>query len=107
MTRSRCISWCASRPAFPAALLLLQSVDQFDARVEAHALAVAGDGLDAERGGEVRLAGAGAADEHDVLGLLGEVVRGELLDLAAVELALVESKPARSRCTGKRAACIW
>ncbi len=49
---------------------------------------MAGDGLHADGGGEVALAGAGAADEHDVLGFLGEVGAGELLDLAAVEFAL-------------------
>jgi hypothetical protein len=51
---------------------------------------VAGDGLHAERGGQVRLAGAGAADQHDVLGLLGEGRAGELLDLAAIDLRLFE-----------------
>ena len=53
-------------------LLLLQRVDEFDRGVEAHALAVAGDRFHTERRGEVRLAGAGTADEHYVLRLLGE-----------------------------------
>lgn len=49
---------------------------------------MAGDGLHADGGGEVALAGAGAADEHDVLGLFGGVDAGELFDLPAVGLAL-------------------
>jgi hypothetical protein len=64
-------------------------------------------GFDAERGGEMRLARAGAADEDDVLGLLGKGRRGEARDLATIDLRLVESKPARSRWIGKRATCIW
>jgi len=51
---------------------------------------VLGDRLDADGGGEVGLAGSGAADQDDVLGLLGECAAGELLDLPSINLRLGE-----------------
>jgi len=47
-------------------------------------------GLDAERRGEVRLAGAGPADQDEILRLLGEGGRRETGDLPAVDLRLRE-----------------
>ena len=49
------------------------------------------DGLDADRRGEVRLAGSGTADEDDVVGVLQELAsvelaRQRLIDLAAGEV---------------------
>jgi len=49
------------------------------------------DGLDADRGGEMRLARAGAADQDDVVGVLQELAaveltRERLVDLAADEV---------------------
>ena len=82
---------------FALKLLLFESVDEFDGGVEPYALAVVLDRLDADRGGEMRLARAGAADQDDVVGVFQE--------LASVELTLLaKSKPARSRYVGKRAA---
>jgi hypothetical protein len=78
----------AANPA--AGLLLFQRVDQFDRGVEAHALAVARHRFDAERGGQMRLAGAGPADQDEIFRLLGEGGRGEAADLAAIDLGLVE-----------------
>src|SRR6185436_15383376 len=46
------------------------------------------DGLDAEGDGEVRLAHAGRAEQHDVLGALDEAEAGELADLLAVDRGL-------------------
>ena len=48
-------------------LLLLQRIDQIDRRVKAHALAMARDRGDADRGGQVRLAGAWSADQDGVV----------------------------------------
>lgn len=59
-------------------LLQLKRVDQLDGREEAHAAMQMFDRMHAERGGEVRLAGAWAADEHDVLGLAHEVAAVQL-----------------------------
>ncbi|MDP3295900.1 MAG: hypothetical protein Q8M37_14350 [Nevskia sp.] len=72
--------------------LLLQRIDQLYRREEAHALAMASDGLDAQCCGQMRLAGAGAgaADQHDVFGLLGEGGHGESRDLPALDLRLLE-----------------
>lgn len=91
----------------PAGLLLLERVDQFDRRVEAHALVVPRDGLDADGGLTMRLAGPSPADQHDILGLFGKGGRGEAGDLPAIDLGLGEVEPGRSRCIGKRATCIW
>jgi hypothetical protein len=44
---------------FALKLLLFESVDEFDGGEEPYALAVMLDGLDADRGGEMRLARAG------------------------------------------------
>jgi hypothetical protein len=66
--------------AAPGDLLLLERVDQVDGRVETRSLAVLGDGSDAERGGEVRLAGSRAADQHDVLRGVCELAGSELGD---------------------------
>ncbi len=52
--------------------LLLQCIDEIDGRVETHPLVVLGNTGNAERSGQMRLAGTGPADEHDVLRCLGE-----------------------------------
>ena len=73
-------------------LFLFERVDEFDGGEEPDALAVMLDGLDADRRGEVRLAGSGTSDQDDVMGVLEE--------LAAVELTrqqLVTSLYRRSR----------
>jgi len=51
---------------------------------------VTGDSGDPERGGEVRLAGAGPTEKDDVMGGLGEGQVGELGDQAFVDLGLFE-----------------
>ena len=54
MGQSPCdLSWLSLK------LLLFESVDEFDGREEPDALAMMLDGLDADRGGEMRLARAG------------------------------------------------
>src|SRR5882757_6747726 len=72
-------------------LLLFESVDEFDGGKEPYALAVMLDGLDADRGGEMRLARAGAADQDDIVGVFQdlaamELTRERLVDLAAGEV---------------------
>src|SRR5277367_5734282 len=79
------LSWFALK------LLLFESVDQFNGGEEADALAMVLDRLDADRGGEMRLACAGAADQDDVVRILQELaamkLTGErLVDLAAGEV---------------------
>ena len=58
-------------PGLPLRLFLLQRVDEFDRGVEAHAFAVPRHRLDAERRGQMRLAGAGAANQDEILRLRG------------------------------------
>ena len=48
------------------------------------------DGLDADRGGEMRLARAGAADQDDVVGVLQELAAMELTHERLVDLAAGE-----------------
>ena len=67
-------------PRTPLGFLLLQRIDQIDRGVEAHPFAVLGDGRNAQRAGQVRLARAGAADQHHVVGLVGERQAGQLTD---------------------------
>src|ERR1700692_2242415 len=76
---------------FALKLLLFESVDEFDGGEEPDALAVLLDGLDADRGGEMRLPRAGAADQDDVVSVLQELaavklVYERLVDLAAGEV---------------------
>jgi hypothetical protein len=74
-------------------LLLLQRVDQFHGGEEAHPLAVLGDCLDAQRGRQVRLAGARTADEHDVGGRVDKLASSQLVDDRLVDLRLREVEP--------------
>ena len=79
-------------------LFLIERIDQFDGREEADALAVVLDGLDADRGGEMRLPRAGAADQDDIVGVFQELASVELTRERLVDLACqAKSKPARSR----------
>ena len=72
-------------------LFLFEGVDEFDGGEEPDALAVALNGLDADRRGEMRLARAGAADQDDIVGVFQELAAVELMcerlaDLAAGEV---------------------
>src|SRR5271166_2706407 len=60
-------------------LFLFERIDELDGGEEPDALAMMFDGLDADRGCEMRLAGSGAADQDDVVSVLQK--------LAAVKLA--------------------
>ena len=74
-------------PGLVLALLLLERVDQVDRGEEPDLLAVMLDGLDAEGRGEVGLAGAGPADQHDVVGVVQELAPVQLPDRGLVDLA--------------------
>src|SRR5271156_2228325 len=72
-------------------LFLFEGVDEFDGGEEPDALAVLLDGLDTDRRGEMRLAGAGAADQDHIVGVFQELApmeltREHLVDLAAGEV---------------------
>src|SRR6202795_3782717 len=76
---------------FALKLLLFESVDEFDGGEEPDALAVMCDGLDADRGGEMRLPRTGAADQDDIVGVFQELAameltRERLVDLTAGEV---------------------
>lgn len=60
-------------------LLLLEGVDQFDRREEPYPLVVMFNGLNAERGGNVRLSRARSADQNDIVGVIEEVTAMKLL----------------------------
>jgi hypothetical protein len=75
---------------FALKLLLFESVDEFDGGEEPYALAVMLDGLDADRGGEMRLARAGAADQDDIVRILQELATMELTCERLVDLAAGE-----------------
>ena len=71
-------------------LLLLERVDQLDGREEADPLVMMLDGLDAEGGRDMGLAGAGAADQHDVVGVVDELAAMQLAHQRLVDLAAGE-----------------
>src|ERR1700688_3783308 len=102
----RNLSWLALK------LLLFESVDEFDGGEEPYALAVMLDGLDADCGGEMRLARAWAADQDDVVRILQELATMELtcerlVDLAAGEVeagkVAIVRKAGRFELVGRRA----
>ena len=76
---------------FALKLLLFESVDEFDGGEEPDALAMVLDRLDADRGGEMRLARAGAADQDDVVGVFQELAAMELTRERLVDLGEVEA----------------
>src|ERR1700693_4899193 len=75
---------------FALKLLLFESVDEFDGGEEADALAMMLDRLDADCGGEMRLARAGAADQDDIVRILQELATMELTCERLVDLAAGE-----------------
>ena len=84
MSRAGDLAWFALK------LLLFESVDEFDGGEEPDALAVMLDGLDADRGGEMRLTRAGAADQDDVVSIFQELAAMELTHERLVDLAAGE-----------------
>ena len=56
---------------------------------------VVDDGLHADRGGDVCLAGTWATDEHDVLGIVEELTAMQGLHLADTNAAFVEVEALR------------
>ncbi len=67
MTRSRAEQPLGDLAGLALGLFLLQRIDELDGGEEPDLLAVMLDGLNAEGGGEMGLAGAGAADQDDVV----------------------------------------
>ena len=91
MTRSEWVRRAGDLSWLSLKLFLFEGVDKFDGGEEPDALAVVLDGLDADRRGEMRLAGAGAADQDDIVGVFQELAameltRERLVDLAAGEV---------------------
>ena len=82
MTKSRRTSWVCGAALASGAEFGLEMVDQVDDVVApaACALSDAGPG---DGDGEMGLAGAGAADQHDVALALQEAAAGELLESGA------------------------
>lgn len=67
--------------------LLFEGVDQFERREEPHALAMMFDGLDNEGRSDVGFAGAGTAEQHDIVDNVHEVAAVELIDQRLIDLA--------------------
>lgn len=86
-------------------LLLLKRVDQFDRREEPHSLVVMLNGLNAERGGNVRLARARSADQDDIVGVIEEVTAMELLHESLVDLAAGKVEAVQIT-VGRKACCL-
>ena len=72
-------------PALAAiAALGLEPIDQIDDVVEAAPRAAA-DAVTSDRDGEMRLAGSGSADQHDIALLGDEAAAGEVFDEGLVD----------------------
>ena len=84
----------------------LEVVDQVDDVVAAAACALS-DAGPRDGDGEMGLAGAGAADEHDVALALQEAAAGELLDRGSLTGEAAKSKSASSLAVGSLADAIW
>ena len=76
---------------------LLQGIDQLDGGEEADTLFVVLNGLHAECGGNMGLAGSRPADEHNIVSRLDEVAAMQLPDQGLIDLAAGEVEAARSR----------
>ena len=74
-------------PGLALGLLLLERVDELDGGEEADRRSVMLDGLDAERRGDMGLAGARPADQDDVVGAVHELAAVQLADQGLVDLA--------------------
>ncbi len=72
---------------FALGLFLFQGIDQFDGREEADFAVMMLDGLDAQGRGGMGLAGAWAADQHDILGTVEELALVQLAECSLVDLA--------------------
>ncbi len=81
---------CGDAPCVALRLFLLQRIDQVHDGVEAHALAVAGDAGHSKSRGQVALAGAGSADENNVVRSFGERHAGQLHHQLAIHRRDVE-----------------
>ena len=68
-------------------LLLLERVDELDGGEEADTLAMMLNRLHAKGGSDMGLAGARAADKHDIVGIAHELASMELSHEGLVDLA--------------------
>ncbi len=87
MTRSSRTKRVGDLTCLVHGLFLLERIDQIRRWRRTGPFAVMLDGLDAERGGDVGLAGAWAADQDDVVGALHELAAMQLANQGFVDLA--------------------
>ena len=74
-------------PGLVQGLFLFECVDQIDGCEEADFFALVLDGLHAQGGCDVALAGSRAADQHDIVGAIHKVAAVQLLDQGFIGLA--------------------
>src|SRR5690554_4463020 len=74
-------------PGLALGLFLLECIDQFDGREEANPLAVMLDGVDAQRCGDVGLAGPWSTHQHHIVAFVDESTRMELAHQGLIDLA--------------------
>ena len=86
-----------NRPGFAGGLLPLKRIDQIHRRVKAHPPSVAGNAGDAQGRGQVRLAGAGATDEDDIVSFIGKRQLGQRCDPRAFDARLREVEAGQIR----------
>ena len=84
----------------------LQKIDLIDGVVEAYALAVM-EGGDTECDGKMGFAGAGFANQDQVVRCFQIVALGQLLDAGTVRGGFAPIKTGQIRWIGKRAAFNW
>src|SRR5271165_5141248 len=79
-------------PGFSLVFFLFEGVDEFDGREEPDTFAMMFDRLDADGGGQMRLARSGSADQDGVVSVFQELAAIKLADKSLVDLARGEVK---------------
>ena len=79
-------------PSLPKCLFLLQRIDEFNGRVEAHFASVMLNGLDADSCGDMAFASSRSSDQNNVFRILYEVAAMELADRGLVDVTRREVK---------------
>ena len=77
---------------FALYFLLLQGINQFHSREEAHPLTVVLNGLNTQCSSNVRLASTGSTDKHHIVGLLDEFTAMKVAYQGFIDLAVGEVK---------------
>ncbi len=83
-------------PLLGVELFLFKRVDEFNGRQKSYAPVMMYDGLNADRGGKVRLAGTRPTNQYDIFGLIQEFTTVQCPDQCFADRTVLEYKPEQS-----------